>query len=308
MGSKKSNAVHSARTDLDVVRPFVGIGLLLISGLGFAIGIVIASMVVKEGVGIYTSNAVRYLTATVLLFIYQTITKKPIKLRPLERYAALVLGITVFVMGVGYLGATRYIPVGHAALIFYTGPFIIIFISRFTENDPITPIRLGAIGIAFLGLFFVLEVQSVSTLQIRGILFAFMGAVGMAAFVTISSLAIRNANPQAVNFHTLSSGSLLTIIFMFVMERTAGAVTTTALLTLCGSGFVLFIAMIAFYAGLKVIGPVKASMLLNTEPLFTILLAALMLGERLSGRQCWGAGLVILGIVLVNYNPNRKGQ
>ncbi len=308
MGSKKSNAAPSARIDPDGVRLFVGIGLLLISGLGFAAGFVIASMVVKEGVGVSTSNAVRYSVATVLLFIYQKITKKPIKLRPLERYTTLVLGIINFIMGVGYLGATRYIPVSHAALIFYTGPFFIIFISRFTENEPITLIRLGAIGIAFLGLFLVLEVQSVGTLQTRGILLAFMAAVGLAAFVTISSLTIRNADPQAVGFHTLSSCSLLFIIFMFLMKGTTGAVTTTALLTLCGSGFAVFVAFITFYAGLKILGPVKASMLMNTEPLFAIILATLILGEHLSGRQCVGAGFVILGIIMIQYKPNRNGQ
>ena len=134
------NAKHKVRTDLDGLLSFIGIGLLLISGLGFAASILIASTAIKGGIDVNTTNAVRYLVATVLLFVYQKAADKPIKILPHERFTALALGITVFMMGIGYLGATQYIPVSLAVLIFYTGPFFIIFISRFTEKEPITEI------------------------------------------------------------------------------------------------------------------------------------------------------------------------
>ena len=50
------------------------------------------------------------------------------------------------------------------------------------------------------------------------------------------------------------------------MDGTASSITQTGLLRLCGSGFAIAVAYITFYAGLKIIGPVKASMLLNIEP------------------------------------------
>jgi drug/metabolite transporter (DMT)-like permease len=40
-------------------------------------------------------------------------------------------------------------------------------------------------------------------------------------------------------------------------------------------------------------------MLMNMEPISTIILAAILLGERLSSRQLLGAGLVIVGIILI---------
>jgi drug/metabolite transporter (DMT)-like permease len=159
-----------------------------------------------------------------------------------------------------------------------------------------------------LGLYLFLEVRSAGTLQTRGILFAVMAAVGMALFVTVSSITIRNADPQTVNLYTLSGGSLLFIIFLFLVEGTAGSITAPEFFTLCGSGVALFFALVSFYIGLKIIGPVKASMLLNIEPIFTIALATVMLDEHLSGGQFLGAGLVILGIVMVNYQQNRNGK
>ena len=52
-------------------------------------------------------------------------------------------------------------------------------------------------------------------------------------------------------------------------------------------GFVLFVA------GLKRVGPQAASVLSTFEPIGTILLAAIVLGERLRGAQWAGAALII---------------
>jgi drug/metabolite transporter (DMT)-like permease len=311
MGSLDQGVKHTVQKGLDNSRPWMGIGLLVLSGLGYSSSIIIASILMKRGVGVNTSNAARYLVATVLLLFYQKAGRKQIKILPRERYTALALGITVFIMGIGYLGATRYIPVSTAVLIFYTGPLFTVLISRFTENEPITIIRLMAIATAFMGLSLALGVQSAGSFQVKGVLFAFMAAIGMATFVTISSLAIRTADPQAVNLHTLFSGTLLFILFLCIENDTApSAITSSNLFGLCGSGCAIAVAYIAFYAGLKIIGPVKASMLMNTEPIFTVALAAAILGEKLSFMKFFGAGLVIIGIVMINCkfarNPIRR--
>ncbi len=278
----------------------LGIGLLLISGLGFTISLLIANIATKDGIDVNTSNSVRHLAATVLLWAWHKATGNPQKIMPRERYAALGLGIAVFLMGTGYLGATQYIPVSLAVLIFYTGPFFIIIISKFTENEPITILRFFAICVAFIGLIIIMGVKSTGALPIRGILLAFTAAIGMAAFVTVSSLTIRKASPQMVNLHSLFGGTLLFGIFLFIMGGPSGAITLSGALKLVGSGLFLAVGYITFFSGLKIIGPVRASILLNVEPVYTIALAALFLGERLSYTQGIGAVLVIAGISLIN--------
>ena len=299
---KNTMPKHNLRTDIEIIRPFIGIGLLIFSGVGFAISIIIVSIAIKSGIGVNTSNAVRFLVAVLTIFTYHKITKRPIKLPLKDRFTALSLGVTVFLVGLGYIEAIKYIPVSLTVLIFYTSPFLVVFISRITEKEPLTIIRLTAIGIAFLGLYLAIEVHFTNVLfDIKGVLFAFVAAIGMAMFVTISSLSIRTADPQAVNLHALSSGTLLFFFFLLIMDGSLDYMTKTNSLRLCSSGFVVGISHITFYAGLKIIGPGKASMLLNIEPIFTIVLSIMILGESLSIRQSLGAGLVILGIILINY-------
>ena len=284
-------------------RTFISIGLLLLSGLCFSLSTLIATMAFKDGFDLNTSNAMRYCVATVLLIIYQKARIKGIPLLPRERNVSVALGIPIFLMGVGYLGATQYIPVSLAVLIFYTCPFFVAIISRFTENEPITITRLTAIIIAFIGLSLALKVQSTAALQIIGIMFALLAAIGFAIFVIVSSLMLRTADRKAVLLNSLATGTLLFVLFFILTNGAEISGARAGWLKVSGSGIFVALAYVTFFAGIEIIGPVKTSMIMNIEPILTIGLAAILLGERLSNIQLFGAVLVIGGVVLITYTP-----
>ena len=278
---------------------WIGFGLVLMAALGFSTNILFANLAYRDGIDIHTINAVRHFVTVILLFLFLKIRGKKIKLPPRERNVSLVLGISVFMMGIGYLGATQYIPVSLAVLIFYTHPFLVAIAARFTENEPITPIRLMAITIAFIGLAFAMGIQSVADLNWYGIAFGFLAALGAASFVIISSLAIRTADTQTVNFHCLTAGTALYVVFMLLNGGPAAHIAPAGWFKLGVSSLALTIAYMTFLIGIETIGPVKTTILMNAEPILTIILAAILLGERLSFTQLIGAGFVMAGIILI---------
>ena len=284
----------------------LGIGMLLLSALGFTIAMICANMAYRDGMDVHTTNLARYFTTFVLLFLFQKIRGQNLKLPPRERYTSLALGISVFMMGIGYLGATQYIPISLAVLLFYTAPFLVIITARITEKEPLTRMRLVAILMAFVGLGLALEVQSIATLDWRGVAFGFLSALGCAIFVIINSLTMRTADPQAVNFHCLAGGTALFAVFLIFIGGPTGTFTPLALLKAEGSGVALTVAYVTFFVGLQIVGPVKTSMLLNVEPIYTIILAAIFLGDRLSFIQWVGAALVIMGIILITGGFGKK--
>jgi drug/metabolite transporter (DMT)-like permease len=227
------------------------------------------------------------------------LSRKTFKLPSRERYKALALGIPVFMIGIGYLGATQYIPVSLAVLIFYTSPFLVAIISRFTENEKITIIRMLAIFIAFIGLSLALEIRSVNTLDWRGIMFGFVASIGGTIFVTFSSLTLKTADPQKVNFHCLAAGTALFATFLLISGGPTHVIPPPCLLKLTISGVFLAFAYVTFFNGLEIIGGFKTSMLMNMEPIITIILAAVLLGEQLALLQLVGAAMVIAGIMVI---------
>jgi drug/metabolite transporter (DMT)-like permease len=260
----------------------------------------------RGGIDVPTVNAVRHSVTIALLILFLKIRGKKLMLPPRERYAGLALGISVFMMGFGYLSATQYIPVSVAVLIFYSSPFLVALIARFTEKEAITALRLIAITIAFIGLAMALEIQSFGGLNWRGVVFAFLGALGAASFVAVSSVAIRTAETQAVNVHCLITGTILFVAFMFISGGPATHIAVAGWFKLAVASIALTIGYVTLLIGLEIIGPVKTSMLLNTEPILTIFLAAVLLGERLSFTQLIGATLVITGIILITREATKR--
>jgi drug/metabolite transporter (DMT)-like permease len=286
---------------------WMGVGLLLISALGFSIAMLFANMAYKVGIDVHTINAARYFATLVLLFLFQKIRGKKLGLPPRERYTSLALGISVFMMGLGYLGATQYIPISLAVLIFYTFPIFVAVIARFTENESLTASRLFAIIIAFIGLGFALEVHSLTQLNWQGIAFGFLSSFGCTTFIIVSSLSMRTADPQAINLHCLASGTVFFVVFLFFTGGPTAMISYSALSKLCIASLALAIAYVTLFVGLEIIGPVKTSMLMNVEPILTITLAAILLGEQLASIQWIGAALVTLGIILIT-GGSRKRQ
>jgi drug/metabolite transporter (DMT)-like permease len=303
MKQNPSNQVKLARENAGTL---MGVGLLLLSALGFTFAMLFANMAYKDGIDVHTTNAARYSATSVLLFLFQKIRGKKLRLAPRERYTSLALGISVFMMGFGYLGATQFIPVSLACLLFYTFPVFVAVIARFTENESITAIRLLAIIIAFIGLGLALEVHSLTNLNWQGVAFGFLSSLGCTTFVIVSSLSMRTADPQAVNFHCLAAGTVFFAVFLFFTGGPTVVIPYSALSKLAVSSLALAVAYMTLFTGLEIIGPVKTSMLLNVEPILTITLAAILLGERLGHIQFVGAAFVILGIILITGSSKKR--
>ena len=58
------------------------------------------------------------------------------------------------------------------------------------------------------------------------------------------------------------------------------------------------VALQTFYAGARRIGAAQASLVSTVEPIYTIVLAALLFAETLTPIQLLGGGLVIVGVLI----------
>ncbi|HET6311480.1 MAG TPA: EamA family transporter, partial [Candidatus Nitrosotalea sp.] len=63
--------------------------------------------------------------------------------------------------------------------------------------------------------------------------------------------------------------------------------------------FPTMLAISLFMAGLPRVGAARAALLSTVEPVLTVLLAVVLLGDRLSVIQVMGGVLVLLAVVLV---------
>jgi drug/metabolite transporter (DMT)-like permease len=77
-------------------------------------------------------------------------------------------------------------------------------------------------------------------------------------------------------------------------------------LGLAGAGGGVTIGLVAFFAAFRFIGPVRATMLSNVEPLLGVLFAIAVLGERLTSLQWTGVALAVAALTLFEASPLRQ--
>lgn len=208
-------------------------------------------------------------------------------------------------ISVCYLSSVQFIPVGLAVTIFFTFPVIIMLVSPLIEHHaPGLPQILTAL-LAFAGLYLALG-PSFASLDPRGLLLAAAASAGaVVQFYSGSSLS-RHMTPAAfgslVHFAILPFTLAIALLVSHgrLQMLPGGTGTLVALLFLAGAATIYVIAYLLQMLSLRFAPASRVAPFYNLEPIVTIAVAGLLLGERLTPMQYAGGGLVLVALGLAS--------
>jgi DME family drug/metabolite transporter len=153
-----------------------------------------------------------------------------------------------------------------------------------------------------------LEVFQGFDLNLLGLLLS-LGAAACIALNIVSSHRVMQRYPGILVTFWMMTVSL--VIFAIGMVAVAGTALPNA-----GTGVLVFIgaviagptALISFYIGLSMAGGTRSALIMNGEPVTTMLFAVAILGETLGWLQYAGAAIVIASIFLVTVAERRRAK
>lgn len=282
----------------DESRQWVGLAILAVSIPCYALSVVMARAVYEHGGNALAVLVLRMGFFALALFVYFRMTGQSPWLPRRECLASLALGLLSSAQSFAYYTAFEYIPVSLAALLLHTYPPIVAVATRLMSRAPLTPITVGALVAAFVGIGLVLQV-SFSTLSPIGLICGFLAALGMAATTLVSSRILARADSRRMTFHIALAAFTIYLIAALTTGGTEWPVGTAGWAILAALPIVYLAASLGWYSSIPFLGPMKVALLSNMEPIFTVLFAALLLGEFLSPQQTAGAVLVIGAIFAV---------
>jgi drug/metabolite transporter (DMT)-like permease len=206
------------------------------------------------------------------------------------------MAATLLAGSIGYLASVAFIPVGLAALIFYTFPFYVAALSSLTGREPMTPAKGLALVAAFLGLALALG-PSFAGLDWRGVALALLGAAGFGTTIVFGGEVMREND--ALTMNVLINLWMMLALAAYVLGAGGMALPTTRLgiVGLGGATLCYLVAFTTWFLGLRVVAPIRAAVMFNIEPLISIAAAWLVLGEHLGPLQLLGVALVVAAIV-----------
>jgi drug/metabolite transporter (DMT)-like permease len=282
------------------------------SGAAFGAMAVFGTFAYEEGANVATLLTVRFALAAVAFWALLIVTGTAREVRaqaPRDLGLALALGAVGYALQAGcYFAALQRIDASLLALVLYTFPAIVAVAAVVLGRDRMDDRRLAALGLALGGLVLVLAGAGTGALEPAGVALAFGAALVYSTYILVSDAVVGRVRPQLLTALICTGAAVsLAIGSTLLGELRPGA------LTLAGWGWLACLAVVStvgaislFLAGLRRVGPTTAAILGTVEPLVTVLLAALVLGERLGPLQLAGGALVLSAVLVLNVRRTRR--
>lgn len=273
-----------------------GPAAILLSACAFGLTVVCARVAGMAGVSGADLSAARSLALFALIGVVALATRASLAVPRAERATLLGFGVSGALVGVGYLSAVAYIPVGVAAMIFYVYPALIALATPLIDRRPLRRVTVLALAVAGAGLVLAIASDPVG-LDPRGVALAAMACVAVAAQLFFGSRA-----PGGGGVATMFWAQAIVAPIALAMALTLGVAPLPA----WREGAPAALLVVAFFCvaflfqviGLRTTRAAAAGVIYCVEPVVSILAAAWWLGERLAPAQYVGAALVIAGVAL----------
>jgi drug/metabolite transporter (DMT)-like permease len=219
--------------------------------------------------------------------------------------------VATLVVSVGYLASVQFIPVGLAAIIFFTFPVIIMLAAPVIEGHSPGFVRIAIAVVAFGGLA-VSVGPSFESLDVRGIVLAAAAAVfcavqffsgrSMSRFMApaaFGSLIHLTILPATLAIAAVAGGGKIGF-FPGGSANLTGLACMVTVGVLYVGGYFLHMQSLR-YAPASTVAP-----FFNLEPMIATAVAALFLGERLAMNQYVGGGMVLAALAASSFVGSRK--
>lgn len=261
---------------------------------------IVTTLAGRVGVGLLTLMAWRYALAAPVLAALAG--PRALASVPWRRVLALlVLGgggqtlVTFF-----SLSALQWLPAASLGFLFYTYPAWVAIFAAVAGIERLTPVRVAALGLALLGITMMVGAPWNLSLPWPGVWRALLSAVIYALYIPLLQRLRGTLAPETASAILITGAAAIFLVaaaregaLLSVMTPLAWAFA--AILAL----YCTVVAFATFLRGLAVVGPVRAAILSTTEPLFTAVLALLILRQPLGVPTLVGGACIVAAIVVL---------
>ena len=272
--------------------------MALAVGIAFASNTSLAALAYRGGATPLAVLLARSCTAFVLLYLLLGARGVPRVLPMPQRRAALLIGCVFASYSYGVLVAIQYLPVGLVVATFYTFPILVALIEWWSGRQAFNARTATALLIAFIGILLALDVFG-APLHRFGIALCLAGAVGVTIVMTASARVRGNGDSRPITLHMLGAAITIFSVVAVVHGGVQLPHTTIAWLAFLAAPLFYSFGIVTLFVVFAEIGPVKASLLMNIEPVTSVLLGFLLLDQRLGHTQLLGVALVVAAVLLI---------
>jgi drug/metabolite transporter (DMT)-like permease len=281
-----------------------GLAFVALSAASFGAMAIFARAAFASGANVNGILITRFAIAGIALAVLMLVLRRP---WPRGRPLAFAIGMG----GLGYVGqamcffaALQYASAGLVALLLYVYPTLVCLLSAMFFGEKLTAGKLALLAAGFAGLALMLGGGSGTP---TGVALGLAAAAFYSVYIVVGARELAGtdalASTTVVCLAALASVSAIAVIETPRFPQVAWGWAALAAIALVST----VVAILAFFAGLKRVGPSLASVVSTLEPVVTVVLAWLVLGESLTLSQLAGGALVLVAAVLLAGRRRSRG-
>lgn len=213
--------------------------------------------------------------------------------------------LTLIAMGgLGYVGqsfcffsALNHASAGLVSLLLYLYPALVTVLGALFLQQPLSRMKMAAVLAALVGTALIIGGDTSGNLQ--GILLGIGAALIYSIYIIVGSrmMQAEGALPAATVV-MISAGAVFAVMAAFRQPALpAGTAGWTAIAAIALVSTV--VAMVFFFAGLARLSAADAATISTLEPLVTVLLATILLGEALTPVKLTGGCIILAALVVL---------
>ena len=258
---------------------------------------IFAKLLYGYGLDPFTIVFFRASTAFFLLLLYNNFRNDLNFKRDRLKFYAFYVFFSVFLFYALYFYAVELSSVSLAVLLLYTAPIYSTIMGYLIFGEGITPLKLASLGMVFAGVLFVTELNG--SVNMIGVILGLLSGFTYALYGILGKIAVREDSPGEALMYTLGFGALFLLPFT-KFNIPMGAIPYLAALGI----FPTFLAYLMYNHALQDIEASRASIVATVEPVVALILAYVIFHEVLIPKQIFGAGMIIFGALLLQYEES----
>ena len=225
-----------------------------------------------------------------------------------SRAALATAALSGFVLNASIFTAFGLVPIALALMLFYTYPAGVAVVDVLAGHERLTRWRAAALVLSMGGVVLVLAGGTggadTGTIAPAGILLGLLASASQVLFVTLSRHGYRSVPADMATLVIMATSVVGAIVVALVAGQASGLLVPFStprvwpLILLAGVA-AAGVSSLLFLLAIRQIGGTRAGILMLLEPVVGVLLAAVLLGEAMTPARGVGAGLVLLGALVL---------
>lgn len=274
--------------------------LILVSAALFGISTILAKVAYAHAVTPLTLLSLRATFGSLIVWLGLTVTKRIIRL-PWALFAPLLaLGMTIMpFQAFAYFYALSVLPASLASVILNTAPVHVAWMGWLFSGEQSRPTDV-AILVAIVGGAVLVAGQTPHTGHILGLAALVTGTLVYAFYMVVQRRLVRDVAPLGVLSVVLPSSAAVYWGAGLAVRQIHLSMPLPAILAVAGATITMSLGLFLVLVALQVTPATRAVMLGMLEPVVTVVLSVLLLGDLMTWLRAVGIAIVLGGITALH--------